>query len=63
MRASNSIRFSYAGQTNRKDTTMLWFVPVGAGLVSAGTYLITLIAIYRNMSDPPRREALYVLEL
>ena len=42
---------------------MLWFVPVGAGLVSAKTYLITLIAIYRNMSDPPRREALYVIEL
>ena len=42
---------------------MLLFVLVGAGLVPAGTYLITFIGIYRNMSDPPRREALYVLEL
>ena len=47
----------------KKETTMLWFVPGGAGLVSAGTYLATLIATNRNMSDPPRREALHVLEL
>jgi hypothetical protein len=42
---------------------MLFFVPVGSALVSAGTYLITMIAIYRNMSEPSRREDLYVLEL
>jgi hypothetical protein len=42
---------------------MLFFVPVGSALVSTGTYLITMIAIYRNMSEPSRREDLYVLEL
>lgn len=48
-------------ETGKND--MLFFVPVGSALVSAGTYLITMIAIYRNMSEPSRREDLYVLEL
>ena len=47
----------------RNKNDMLLFVLVGAALVSAGSYLITLIGIYRNMSEPSRREALYVLEL
>ena len=72
MRANNSIRFQYntSGKTcdlpsqhETEQNDMLLFVPFGSALVSAGTYLITLIAIYRNMSEPSRREALYVLKL